>query len=112
MVVFVLREARHSVTTDALRRGPSRLIIIDDSTLAEEIEPEVSPNLARPPFARRHARNEKGRATPAPLHFQLMPDTGACGKPRVMPHKPRPQARNGRRGRIEKCTTNPHAVWP
>src|SRR5882672_4438390 len=30
-----------------------------------------------------------------------MPDTGACGKPRVMPQSPRPQARNDRSGRIE-----------
>ena len=32
----------------------------------------------------------EGSATPVPLHFQLMPDTGACGKPRVMPHSHRP----------------------
>jgi len=30
--------------------------------------------------------NGVGGTTPVPLHFQLMPDTGACDKPRVMPH--------------------------
>src|SRR5690349_18445321 len=33
------------------------------------------------PFARRHAPNEKRSATPVPLHFRYMPETGPCGKP-------------------------------
>src|SRR5882672_6523552 len=52
-----------------------------------------------------------------PLHFQPMPDTGACGKPPVMPHSPRPQARNDRTGRIDmhdesarSVATTKHAV--
>jgi hypothetical protein len=51
---------------------------------------ELSPYWARRRLRGGHARNEKRSATPVPLHCQLMPDTGACGKPRVMPHSHRP----------------------
>jgi hypothetical protein len=61
---------RHSVTRNALRR--------------------VIAVFGAPPFAVGHARNEKRSATPVPLHFHVMPETGACGKPRVMPHSHRP----------------------
>jgi hypothetical protein len=35
---------------------------------------------------RRQHSNEKRSATRAPLHHQLMPDTGACGNPGGLPH--------------------------
>ena len=59
-------------------------------------------NLARPPFERRHARIERRRATPAPLHFQLMPDMVACRNPRVMPHSPARTRENDRREEGER----------
>src|SRR5258708_18909755 len=58
-----VRATRHSVTRNTLRR--------------------VIAVFGTPPFAGGHARNEKRSATPVPLHFQPMPDTGVCGKPRV-----------------------------
>src|SRR5918995_4219848 len=38
------------------------------------------------------ADEEKG--LPAPLHFHFIPNRGACGKPRVVPHncRPKPEA--------------------
>ena len=75
------------------------------------LETEVSPNLVRRRSREGRARNETRSPTPAPLHFQSMPETGACGKPQVVPHTRQPHARNDRRRRIE-CTTNPDAVWP
>ena len=40
--------------------------------------------------SRTFAAGVAGGATPVPLHFRYMPETGACGKPRVMPHSHRP----------------------
>jgi 3-(3-hydroxy-phenyl)propionate hydroxylase len=45
--------------------------------------------------------NEKRSVAPVSLRFQRIPDMGACGKPRIMPHSPRLQAINERNGRIE-----------
>ena len=50
-----------------------------------------------------------------PLHFQFISRRGACGKPRVVPHNRRPQARaygNGRREMRVLSSTNPDGVWP
>jgi hypothetical protein len=64
--------------------------------------PTVSPYAARRRFAGRVVRPQRTiRETrlPTPLHLQFTPHRGACGKPRVVPHNRRPQARTYGNGR-------------
>src|SRR5580658_10014667 len=93
--VFLLRcEGAIGALYTGVSLGLERRVTAGQETLCAELSPYL---------ARRRSRggaqgSEKRRAIPAPLHFQLMPDTGACGKPRGMPHSSRPQARNAGAG--------------
>ena len=86
-----VRGTRHSVTRNALHR--------------------VIAVFGAPAFAGGGTHGTRRRATPVPLHLQLMPDTGACGKPRVMPHGPGHKRETTGAGG-STCTTNPHALRP
>ena len=81
-------------------RGPSltdRLAHLDREKFARNMLVVAGQSqrlfLCLAPFAGGTHGNEAWGAIAAPLHFRLMPDTGACGKTWVVPHSRRPKAR-------------------
>ena len=63
----------------------------------------------RLPIRETLTRIEDERHPRRPLYFDFMPDMGACGKPLIVPHSPRPRAKL-EQPEEQKCTRDPRAT--